>query len=281
MPIQVIDERPSKTQSTLQQIGNALMSAGDAFASYSAQAAARTNDVSQQAQSAAARFNSESANQANMLNENTIANQYGFNSAMMAQANQFNTNAWNQAAQWNEAMWQKQADFNREEAEKQRAWQEHMANTQYQRAVGDMSAAGLNPILAVTGGGVGTGVPGGAQASVSGSQMSSAQANMASGGLLGAESASIGGYQGQMEQLSSTMALVGAFMNALHSAKGLDDGIQDLGNEIADSIENFADDVSNGPMGKIINGVMDIVDSATDPVEKAFGVGKYSNSKKK
>lgn len=280
MAIQVIDERPS-TQSTLQQIGNSLMSAAESMGSYSAQAAARANDISRQAQSAAARFNSESANQANMINENSMANQYGFNSAMMNAANNFNAQAWQTAAAWNEEMWQKQADFNREEAEKQRAWQEKMANTQYQRAINDMSAAGLNPILAVTGGGIGTSVPGGSTASVSGAQMNSASANMASGGLLGAESANIGGYQGQMEQMSSTLALIGAFMSAVSSAQGLTQGVQTLGDQIKEDVQNFTNNVMDSPAGGLIEKAVDFVDWATEPAMKAFGLGKYGSTKKK
>lgn len=38
--------------------------------------------------------------------------------------------------------------FNSAEAAKNRDWQEYMANTTYQRAVNDMRAAGINPILA-------------------------------------------------------------------------------------------------------------------------------------
>lgn len=60
--------------------------------------------------------------------------------------------------------WEKTSAFNALEAQKNRDWQEHMSNTAYQRAMADMRAAGLNPILAYQQGGAST--PSGGSAAV-------------------------------------------------------------------------------------------------------------------
>lgn len=223
-------------------IGLALGNAVGNFVNNSAKSAiqgvmgSNANAASAAGQAAAMDFNQGSADLANAIDSGRLNAQYGFNSAMMANANEYNSMMWQKAADWNEGMWEKQAAFNAEQAQLQREWSERMENTKYQRAIKDMESAGLNPILAVTGGGISSGAGSGSAAYVGGAQMSSAQSQMASGGLLGADSASVGGYQGQAEFTSGILSLLATAFAGISSADKALSGLGEFGAGLGKSL---------------------------------------------
>lgn len=80
------------------------------------------------------------------------------------------------------ALNQQAQGYNAEQAEIQRDWEERMSNTQYQRMVSDLKAAGLNPWLAIGNmGGAGTPSGSSAQASPGSADMANNKLTAAAG----------------------------------------------------------------------------------------------------
>lgn len=122
-----------------------------------------------------------------------------------------------------------QMAFNAEEAAKKRAWDEQMRATQYQTAVGDLRASGLNPMLAYQQGGAG--MPGGATANA-GSMIPMQNATQA--GINGAMAAAqIANIHAQTDKIKAeTPVAVANVGNIEQQTKNLKEGLTKITEEI-------------------------------------------------
>lgn len=220
---------------------------------------------------------------------NSTSNTFGTAASLRAAAMAAEANASARDA------WQNAADYNSRQAAAQRAWEEYMSNTQYQRAVADMEAAGINPILAASNGISGANVGSGASASIGAADTFQAQtfadqnsASHAEG--YSKEQSSGRSWQNSESGLATGLKLLGqslesalAGLNSSNTVNVTLDMLKNEGKNLPKKIEKTIKKTAKGAKYVAKNIVKGILKDSprTQALKKSRNLPNYTSKKKK
>ncbi len=190
-----VSSTASKVGNTLSNVGNTLGEAYNYLLSNGTLSNALLNSAAAQIEQAQAtnQFNAEQAQINRDFNAKQAALNRTFQLNSAREAMDFEANQAQILRSWQEVQNQKAMDYNTE-----------MSNTAYQRAVKDLQAAGLNPILAYTNGGAST--PSGVTSSGASASGKQASGSAASGSAASGVQANVRGYINELTGALSDIA---------------------------------------------------------------------------